>query len=390
MPGQPENSPRPRRAEEALEALAQRSRESAGTRLRRVRLTALPIVQSAVGAALAWWLATLPPIDHAQPFFAPIAALIVLGGGLGQRLPRVLELVGGVALGVLVGDLLVAWIGAGVVQIGVVVTLAMVVAVLVGGGPLIVTQAAASAVLVVAFVPPSDGTVINLDRFVDALVGGIVGLVISVVLLPLNPVSAARRQIDPLLTTLAELLEESAEALVGRDRAAATRALERARDTQADVDDMHSAMEGANEVARIAPVRWRERGHLGAYVDVAVPVDHMTRNVRVLCRHVISILQRNEPVPREVPQSLRALAGALRLLRIDLDRGDEPRESRLSAVAAAQMATEALDHTGGFAGQVVIAQVRSLAVDALLATGLSRDEVQELLPGLPEGPVSYG
>ncbi|WP_051425857.1 FUSC family protein [Jiangella gansuensis] len=390
MAGQPENSPRAHRAEEALEALAQRSRESAGTRLRRVRLTALPIVQSAVGAALAWWLATLPPIDHTQPFFAPIAALIVLGGGLGQRLPRVLELVGGVALGVLVGDLLVAWIGAGVVQIGVVVTLAMVVAVLVGGGPLIVTQAAASAVLVVAFVPPSDGTVINLDRFVDALVGGVVGLVISVVLLPLNPVSAARRQIDPLLTTLAELLEESAQALVGRDRAAATKALERARDTQADVDDMHSAMEGANEVARIAPVRWRERGHLGAYVDVAVPVDHMTRNVRVLCRHVISILQRNEPVPQEVPQSLRALAGALRLLRIDLDRGDEPRESRLSAVAAAQMATEALDHTGGFAGQVVIAQVRSLAVDALLATGLSRDEVQELLPGLPEGPVSYG
>ncbi|PZF79149.1 hypothetical protein C1I92_32665 [Jiangella anatolica] len=357
--------------------------------MRRVRLTALPIVQSALGAAVAWWLATIPPIDHPQPFFAPISALIVLGGGLGQRLPRVLELVGGVAVGVLVGDLLVSWIGGGVAQLALVVALAMVAALLIDGGPLIVTQAGASAVLVVALAP-ADPTGLNLDRFIDALVGCGVGLAISVLLLPLNPVSAARRQIDPLLTTVAEVLESAAQALAGRDRAAAAQALERARETQADVDAMHSALEGANEVARIAPVRWHKRGHLAAYLDVATPLDYMTRNVRVLCRHVISLLQRDEPVPRVLPQSLRALAGAVRLLRIDLERGDEPREARVSAIEAARMATEALEHTGGFAGQVVIAQVRSLAMDVLLSTGLTRDEAQELLPILPEGPVSYG
>ncbi|SDU83112.1 FUSC family protein [Jiangella alkaliphila] len=388
MPAAPEN-PSSQWREEALEALAQRSKESAGTRLRRVRLTALPIVQSALGAALAWWLATIPPIDHTQPFFAPISALIVLGGGLGQRLPRVLELVGGVAVGVLVGDLLVSWIGGGVVQLALVVALAMIAALLVNGGPLIVTQAGASAVLVVALAP-ADPTGLNLDRFVDALVGCGVGLAISILLLPLNPVSAARRQIDPLLTTVAEVLESASHALADRDRTMATEALERARDTQTDVDAMHSALEGANEVARIAPVRWQKRGHLAAYLDVATPLDHMTRNTRVLCRHVISLLQRDEPVPKVLPQSLRALAGAVRLLRIDLERGDESREARVSAVEAARMATEALDHTGGFAGQIVIAQVRSLAVDVLLATGLSRDEMQGLLPGLPEGPVTYG
>lgn len=388
MSGPPENPSTPWR-DEALDALAQRSKESAGTRLRRVRLTALPIVQSALGAALAWWLATIPPIDHTQPFFAPISALIVLGGGLGQRLPRVLELVGGVAVGVLVGDLLVAWIGGGVVQLALVVALAMVAAVLVGSGALIITQAGASAVLVVALAPADPGG-LDLDRFVDALIGCGVGLVISILLLPLNPVSAARRQIDPLLTTVAEVMESAAQALAGHDRTAATEALARARDTQTDVDAMHSALEGANEVARIAPVRWQKRGHLAAYLDVATPLDHMTRNTRVLVRHVISLLQRDEPVPRVLPQSLRALAGAVRLLRIDLERGDEPREARVSAVESARMATEALDHTGGFAGQIVIAQIRSLAVDVLLATGLTRDDVLALLPGLPEGPVSYG
>lgn len=357
---------------------------------RRVRLTALPIVQSALGAALAWWIATGPLIQHERPFFAPIAALIALGGGLGQRLPRVIELVGGVALGVLVGDLLIAWIGAGVIQIAVVVTLAMIVAVLVGGGAVIVTQAGASAVLVVTLVPPTAGDTVNLDRFVDALIGGSVGLIVSVLLLPLNPVSAARRQIDPLLVTLAELLEEAAGALAARDRRAASKSLARARATQEEVDSMRAALEGANEVAKIAPVRWRKRGHLAGYLDAADPLDHLTRNARVLCRHIIGLLRRDEPVPDVLPQSLRALAGALRLLRLDLAKGDEPIESRTSAQAAAQMATEALEHTGGFGGQIVTAQVRSLAMDVLLASGLGHEEAQALLPGLPEGPVSYG
>lgn len=370
--------------------LAQRSKENVAARFRRVRFTALPIVQSALGAALAWWVATSPPIDHPQPFFAPIAALITLGGGLGQRLPRVLELVGGVALGVLVGDLLVTWIGVGLIQIALVVTLAMVVAVFVGGGAVIVTQAAASAVLVVTLVPPTSDQVVNLDRFVDTLVGGTVGLAVGILLLPLNPVSAARRHIDPLIVATAELLEQVAGALAERDRVAATQALLRARETQIAVDEMHTALEGANEVARIAPVRWHKKGQLAGYLDAAVPLDHLCRNVRVLCRHIISLLRRDEPVPHVMVQSLRALAGALRLLRIDLEKGDEPRESRTSAVAAAEMATEALEHTGGFAGQVVIAQIRSLALDTLEAAGLDRAESQKLLPELPEGPVSYG
>ena len=130
-----------------------------------------------------------------------------------QRLRRVLELVAGVALGVLIGDLLVGVIGTGVPQIAVVVALAMIVAIFLGGGAVIVSQAAASAVLVVTLVPASEGQPVNLDRFVDAAIGGLVGLGVSVLLLPVNPVSTARRALDPLLETLAELLDGSADAL---------------------------------------------------------------------------------------------------------------------------------------------------------------------------------
>ncbi len=379
---------RPGLAAEALDVL--RPREGVGQRLRRVRFTALPTAQAALASALAWWVATSPPIDHDQPFFAPIAALISVGVGLGQKLRRVGELVGGVALGVLVGDLLVALIGSGVVQIAAVVALAMVVAIFLGGGAVIVTQAAASAVLVVTLVPPTDDQLVSLDRFVDASVGGLVGLAVTALLLPVNPVSVARRKLDPLLSTLAELMDDAAAALESGDRAGAALVLGRARETQVAIDELTEALEGSSEVARIAPVRWRTRGQLVGYLDAAEPIDHLARNLRVLARHTITMLRRKEPVPDTLPASLRTLAGAVRLMQMDLEHGSEPLEARSAAWAAAELATEALDQTGGFAGQVVVAQVRTMAVDLLQASGLDRDDAGKKLPGLPPGPVSYG
>ncbi|HEX5993903.1 MAG TPA: FUSC family protein [Jiangellales bacterium] len=378
----------PGRAGEALDAL----RPSVGIRdrIRRVRLTAMPIVQAAVSAALAWWLATSPPVDHERPFFAPIAALIAVGVGLGQRLRRVIELVAGVALGVLVGDLLVGVIGSGVPQIAAVVALAMIAAIFVGGGAVIVTQAASSAVLVVTLVPSSNDSAVNLDRFVDATIGGLVGLAVTVLLLPVNPVSAARRELDPLLDTLAELLDGSADALAERDRAGAALVLGRSRETQESIDELTTALEGSAEVARIAPVRWHQRGQLVGYLDAAEPIDHLARNLRVLARHVITMLRRKEPVPEVLPSALRTLADGVRMLQIDLAAAAEPTKARSSAIAAAELATVALDQTGGFAGQVVVAQARSMAVDLLRATGLDRDDARRLLPSLPSGPVSYG
>jgi uncharacterized membrane protein YgaE (UPF0421/DUF939 family) len=376
------------RGEEALETLAALSRQGVRERLHRLRHTALPIVQCAVGAALAWLIATNPPIDHEQPFFAPIAALISIDVGFGQRLPRVVELVAGVAVGVLVGDLLVAWIGTGVPQIVIIVGLAMAAAVLVDGGSMIVTQAGASAVLVATVTAPAVNGV-TLDRFVDTLVGGAVGLVVSVLLLPVNPVRAARRQIDPLLGTLAELMDDCERAMADADHSAAARTLEQARETQERIEAAQEALEGSSEVAMIAPVRWRAR-QLTGYLDASEPIDHIARDLRVMLRHTIAMIQREEPVPAKLPQAVRTLAGAIRLLRLELARDADTEDCRAAAITAAELATEALDHTGGFAGQIVVAQARALAVDVLRATGLDREQILKLLPALPEGPVSYG
>ena len=57
-------------------------------------------------------------LGHATPFFAPVTAILCLGLTYGQRLRRIVEVTVGVAIGVLVGDLIVTVLGAGPVADG--------------------------------------------------------------------------------------------------------------------------------------------------------------------------------------------------------------------------------------------------------------------------------
>ena len=107
----------------------------------------MPVVQSAVAAGVALYVAH-DVIGHPKPFFAPIAALIVLGVASTDRMRRVVELALGVCLGIGIGDLLVSQIGTGSWQVGLVVLMAMSAAILLGGGPVFVGEAATSGVLV--------------------------------------------------------------------------------------------------------------------------------------------------------------------------------------------------------------------------------------------------
>jgi len=102
---------------DTLSELRLRSTTNVVDRLRRLRGSALLAAQAGVAAGLAWVVAH-DLVGHPRPFFAPIAAVIVLNVSVGQRLRRAVELVLGVAVGILVGDLLIYFIGSGAWQIG--------------------------------------------------------------------------------------------------------------------------------------------------------------------------------------------------------------------------------------------------------------------------------
>lgn len=356
-----------------------RTRLAAGNR--RLQASALPIAQCALAAGGAWFVAN-DLVGHARPFFAPIAAVISLGVSLGSRLRRVAELVVGVSLGVLVGDLLISVIGSGTWQIMLVVALAMAVAVFTDGATLLVAQAGASAVLVATLLPPGDTG--GFDRCIDALIGGTVGLLVAAVL-PADPVGPVRREARALLDELAAVLVRTADALRERDVEAASAALGRARESQPLIDELRGALRGGHEVTRVSPMLRRRRGELGRFAELAERADYAMRNARVLVRRAYTSLCDDEPAVPELADVLNELAIAVRTLTAQLGR-DGDRELAREPVIDVVRHVRALSGTfsPGPSEVVIVAQARSIALDLLQATGMSRSDALAAMRGDPD------
>lgn len=333
-------------------------------------------MQVGLAAGLAWFVAQ-EVIGHPQPFFAPIAAVVTLAVSVGQRLRRAIELVVGVAIGIGVGDLLIAWIGTGAAQIAAVVALAIVIAIFLGSGAALVTQAATSAVLVATLTPP--GTGLSFPRFVDALVGGVVGLGVMALLLPINPLRLVRRATAPVLELLAAGLAETAAALSHRDRAGAEAVLGRLRAGEDDLRRFQEALAAGREASTVAPVRWRSRGALARYLDSAEHVGHALRNTRVLVRRVIRAIVDEEPPPAPLAEAVAHLGEAVSWLRRELAQGVEPEACRGRVLSAVRAAAAAYQAGVGFSGSVIVAQVRSTALDLLRASGVGHAEAEGLV-----------
>jgi len=345
-------------------------------RLHRVRLDGTLAVQSGVAAGLAWFVAH-NLLGHVEPFFAPISAVIVLSANVGQRWRRAAEMVFGVALGIGIGDALILLIGVGVVQIALVVTLAMVVAVFIGGSGLTVSQSASSAVLVATLAPPTTG--IYTDRLVDALIGGLVGITVMALLLPLHPLTRVERAAGRSLEALAEALTATADALSGHEPEAAERALQRLRSRESDHAHLRETLDVGQETATLAPIRWHNKPALTRYVEAATHLERATRNVRMLTRPVAVLAAAPTPPPPELEVALRLLAEAVRTLREELAGDAEPTRARELARQAVRAADRAYERGLGFAATSVVAQIRGAATNLLCATGLDPTDAEAMV-----------
>jgi uncharacterized membrane protein YgaE (UPF0421/DUF939 family) len=359
----------------ALADLGDRSRSGMAGALRRVRGGFPLALQAGLAAGIAWFVAH-DVIGRPTPFFAPIAAVITLASGVGQRLRRTTELVIGVAIGIGIGDALILLIGSGPWQIGLIVVLAVLVATAVGGGPPLVNQSAASAVLVATL---TASTGLPWTRFFDALVGGAVGLIVMTILLPLNPLTVVRRAADPALTALADGLHRVAKGLADADPDAVEETLRKLRAAEGTFAAYAAAATAARENVAFAPARWRTRGALNQYVEGADQLTYALRNVRVLIRRVNNALGDQENIPDVLPASIDLLGDAVDLLKQEWAKAAEPMATRERALRAAAESGQAYDEGVGFSGGVVVAQVRSTATDLLRATGVDYVDAPRLV-----------
>jgi uncharacterized membrane protein YccC len=338
---------------------------------RRLRGRGWPILQTAIAAMAAWYLARLLlPSD--EPLFAPIAAVIALGAAHGHRGQRAVELVGGVILGIAVADLIVHAIGTGPWQAGAMVVLAMGAAVAMGGRELLVSEAAVSAIIIATLEP---GGGISPDRFFEALIGGGIALVAAVLLFPPDPALRVGRALNTVFAELGRTLGDVARALEDGDARAAERALESARSVDDHIASARHELLEVREATRFAPPRRGARGQVGRFERSLPQIDFAVRDTRVLARNALRYLRGGDVAPPELSRAVAALADAVWELAASYD--DERREPAVRRVAldAAGSVTDLAEEGGDLRLAEIVMQVRSVAVDLVRAGDLAAGEV---------------
>ncbi|MDZ5661638.1 FUSC family protein [Nocardioides sp. S-58] len=356
------------------ELVAARGRTSLRARVGRLRAKAWVIGQCAVAAGIAWWLAA-DVFGHRLPFFAPIAAVVSLGMSYGQRQRRVAEVTVGVALGVLLGDVVTHLIGSGGLQIALIVAVGMSIALLLDAGQLLLIQAAVQGIVVAALAPaPGDAFL----RWTDALIGGAVALAAATIV-PRAPLRRPRDQAAVVVRKIAELLRSSADRIGDGDAEAALAVLRDARQTDSLIAELRAASQEGLSVVSSSPFRRHHGEHQRQLAELVEPLDVALRNTRVVVRRVAVAAHRREPVPASYAALMRDLAGLA-------DRvADELVEDRMATaviedLVALGRATATVERSEDLSAEVILAQVRSIIADLLALCGMDPLEATDVIP----------
>lgn len=344
-------------------------------RLTRLRARLPMILQAAIGAALAWLVATTL-LNHPLPFFAPVTAMVCLGLTYDNRVRRVVELTVGVAIGVFIGDVFVHFFGSGVWQIAAVTVLAMSLAVLAGAGQLLMLQAGIQGVIVATLVA-QDGAAFG--RWLDALAGGLVALAIAMLAPGRSTVKRPRERAFLVVSHVADILGNTAEALRQHDAERAAAAMQTARGLQPELDDLREAASEGLAVATLAPLRRRHRSGLLAIGAVIGPLDLAIRDARVLVYRAEVALSVGESVPEAYVDLVDELAMAAQHIGDELQAGRTAQEAREDLVVLARHSTWGT-RGASLSAEVIRAQVRSTVVNLLVLTGMTREQARARVP----------
>jgi uncharacterized membrane protein YgaE (UPF0421/DUF939 family) len=363
-----------------MRPLARRLADASSRAGRRTTADAWPLVQGTAAATAAWVIAKYV-VDHEQPFFAPIAALVALNTSVGERGLNAVRLLQGVILGIVVGEVTLAALAGGYASMAVAIFAATALARAVGGTRIVIAQAAVGAILIVALADAEAGV----ERLTDALIGGGVALVFSQLLFSPEPVALLRRAEAAVLERLASGLALTARALEQDDDELATDAIVALRELPEDVTELRRVLRASGRVARRTLV-WR--AHRALVVRESENADHLDLlgGSCVMLARVTPSLDSSER--HALTPSVRALSEVLDALARRL--GD--RETRQRAADRALEVANAVSGADAPAGStlaVAITGVRMVATDLMVFAGIDLDDaVQAVRDGILEQRVA--
>jgi uncharacterized membrane protein YgaE (UPF0421/DUF939 family) len=327
----------------------------------RLAIAAWPLFQATLAASAAWLIA-LRVAGHADPFFAPIAALVALNAPRGERGLQAVRLLLGVVLGIGVGEGTAALLGAGFGRLGLAAFVAMMIAHAAGGARIVVVQAGAGAILTVI---AADGDA-GVNRLIDALIGGGVALLFSQVLFSPEPVAMLRRAETAALVGIARGLDATARALEKGDAALAEQALMTLRDVRDRLGELARLRDASRNVARRSAIWRSQRDPLVRERENADHLDLLGGACVMLARAVIaSDLSERERLAggiRELADSLAALA------RAPADRDPRQRAADRSLEVARSLASS--DPPPGSSAAFANSMLRIVATDVMVFAGI--------------------
>lgn len=339
------------------------------------------VLQAALAAGAAWLLAT-DVFHHQAAVFAPIAAVVSLGTSYGQRLRRVAEVTVGVALGVLLGDVVVHLIGTGGWQITLVVAAAISVGLFVSSGAVFRNQAAVQSVFVMGLLPTPGAA---FTRWTDALIGGAVALVAATVV-PAAPLRRPRERAAIVARKIAELLRGAGQVVLDADPVHGLKVLADARATDSLIRELQDAAQEGMSVVAASPFRLRHRRHVRRMSELIEPLDRALRNTRVLVRQAAVAAYRGAPIPESYATLALGLADAVDLVADALAR--DPDDITPYFVNAREVLLEVgeestrVERTDVASAEVILVQMRSIVVDLLGVTGMGQFEATDAVPPL--------
>ncbi|MCS5479724.1 FUSC family protein [Corynebacterium sp. YIM 101645] len=364
---------------------------SVESRLNRVRKRSFTIIQVAVAAGLAYWVAQ-ELFNHHAPFFAPITAIIILGLTGGDRIRRALELSMGVTVGVGLGDLLVHYLPGGIWQIPLIVAISLTVASFLSKSPLVSNQVAIGSILIATILPPgTEGG--GPDRMIDAFIGSVIGLA-TIALLPSSPLHSGRQEVSKILGIASSVLDDVAGTLDHPDVQALDEALEAIHNTQPDIDRMISAAKVGREVSNLSPLRWGARRRVRSLERILPAVENCMNNTRVMARRALVLSQDGDSVSTRLVNIVDELADITASLSDVFDTRTEANEAtdipelvRRLQVIGARAGMEVISKGGVLSEYVILAQTRSITADLLEVCGWSRESSLAALAPTSQTPA---
>jgi uncharacterized membrane protein YgaE (UPF0421/DUF939 family) len=346
---------------------------AAGGARRRLSDAGWSVLQTPVAAGLAWYIAH-DLLGHHDPFFAPTAAAVSLSKDRVLRGQHALQLMVGVMLGIGIGVAvkLVAGSGpggSGTAAIAVGVLLSLVATLALGGGffqqgVLFVNQSVTSVILMITVTGAATSAATGSERVTDALIGGGVTLVITVILFPAAPLPLIQGAVEQVFAALREALAQLAGRTDPGEAPSPEWALQAGQSIQGRLSALQQARSAARQVANIAPLRWLERARVRQADERTMPLYLLAANVSCLAHASTARSISGEAQPRALREAMAELGLAFGALA---EGADDAVAAKHATTARTLVA--AAGQANGPHQQLVARLVETCADDTLRFTG---------------------